>query len=41
VGEDVEMVSIPTAEAVRLALAGEIRDAKALVALLWYAAVGG
>ena len=38
VGEDVEMVSIPTAEAVRLALAGEIRDAKALVALLWYAA---
>ena len=38
VGEDVEMVSLPTAEAVRMALSGDIRDGKALIALLWFAA---
>jgi ADP-ribose pyrophosphatase len=37
-GEDVEIVSISVVEAVRMALAGEIRDGKALVALLWFAA---
>jgi nudix-type nucleoside diphosphatase (YffH/AdpP family) len=37
-GEDVEIVPIPANEAVRMGKAGEIRDAKALVALLWYAA---
>ncbi|MHB8636402.1 MAG: NUDIX domain-containing protein [Fimbriimonadaceae bacterium] len=37
-GEDVEIVSVPCAEAVRMALAGEVRDGKALVALLWFAA---
>jgi nudix-type nucleoside diphosphatase (YffH/AdpP family) len=40
VGEDVELVRIPTGEAIRMALAGEIRDGKALVALLWFAARG-
>jgi ADP-ribose pyrophosphatase len=37
VGEDVELVRIRTKEAVKMAFAGEIRDAKALVALLWFA----
>ena len=40
IGEDVELVRIPSAEAVRLALSGEIRDAKALICLLWFAAQG-
>jgi ADP-ribose pyrophosphatase len=37
-GEDVEIVRVACAEAVRQAMAGEIRDAKAAVGLLWYAA---
>jgi nudix-type nucleoside diphosphatase (YffH/AdpP family) len=36
-GEDVELVRIPTRMAVEMAFAGRIRDAKALVALLWFA----
>jgi nudix-type nucleoside diphosphatase (YffH/AdpP family) len=37
-GEDVELVRIPSAEAIRMALAGEVRDGKALVGLLWFVA---
>jgi len=38
VGEDVEQVEIPAADAVKMALAGQIKDGKALIGLLWYAA---
>jgi ADP-ribose pyrophosphatase len=37
-GEDIEMVKIQEDEAIRMALNGEIRDGKALIGLLWFAA---
>lgn len=37
-GEDIELVRVGCDEATRRALAGEVRDGKALIALLWYAA---
>lgn len=39
-GEDVEIIAVPVDEAVAMAKSGQIRDAKALVAILWFAAGG-
>jgi ADP-ribose pyrophosphatase len=39
--EDLEVVRLPFAEALRLVAAGEIRDSKSMIGLLWTAKVRG
>ncbi|MGL4943561.1 MAG: NUDIX hydrolase [Thermoguttaceae bacterium] len=40
-GEEIEVFQVPLAEAVDMVFQGQIRDAKTIVGILWYAAIVG